>query len=84
MRTEIRVKIFEHNIDLKHTAKKMLTNKSLTVLNGADNVPDFDPREHLWRDLKVTVHRYFPSNLMEFETSKKHAVYCTDPGVQSL
>uniref|UniRef100_A0A8C4RLW3 Tc1-like transposase DDE domain-containing protein n=1 Tax=Erpetoichthys calabaricus TaxID=27687 RepID=A0A8C4RLW3_ERPCA len=26
---------------------------------------DLNPIEHLWRDLKMAVHRHFPSNLME-------------------
>ena len=29
--------------------------------------PDLNPIEHQWRDLKMTMHRCFPSNLIELE-----------------
>ncbi|KAG2466103.1 TCB1 transposase, partial [Polypterus senegalus] len=32
-----------------------------------DENPDLNPIEHLWRDLKMAVHRRFPSNLMELD-----------------
>ncbi|KAF7649625.1 hypothetical protein LDENG_00138630 [Lucifuga dentata] len=61
---------FQHNNDLKHTAKttlEWLRDKSLTVLEWPSQSPDLNPTEHLRRDLKMTAHRRFPSNLMELE-----------------
>ncbi|KAF7667013.1 hypothetical protein LDENG_00083240, partial [Lucifuga dentata] len=61
---------FQHNNDLKHPAKttlEWLQDKSLTVLEWPSQNPDLNPIEYLWRDLKMAVHRRFPSNLTEPE-----------------
>ena len=39
----------------------------MNVLGWPSQSPDLNPIEHLWRDLKMAVHRHFPSNLMELE-----------------
>ncbi|KAF7651789.1 hypothetical protein LDENG_00105310, partial [Lucifuga dentata] len=66
---------FQHDNDLKHPAKATLPSQS----------PDLNPTEHLWRDLKMAVHRRFPSNLTEFERiCRKDGINCPNPGVQSL
>ena len=83
---------FQHNNDPKHTVKRALEwlqDKSLTVLEWPSQSPDLNPIEHLWRDLKMTVHRCFPSNLMELERhcwmpGRKNGINCPNPGVQSL
>ncbi|KAG2457585.1 TCB1 transposase, partial [Polypterus senegalus] len=54
----------------KHTAKiskEWLQDNSVNVLEWPSQSPDLNPIEHLWRDLKMAVHRHFPSNLMELE-----------------
>ena len=62
--------IFQFNNDPKYTAKTMLEwlwDKSLRVLEWLIQGPDLNPVEHLRRDLKMAVHRSFPSNLMELQ-----------------
>uniref|UniRef100_A0A4W5PP57 Tc1-like transposase DDE domain-containing protein n=1 Tax=Hucho hucho TaxID=62062 RepID=A0A4W5PP57_9TELE len=61
---------FQQENDLKHTAKttqECLRDKSLIVLEWANQSPDLNPIEHLWRDLKIAVQRRSPSNLTELE-----------------
>ena len=58
--------------DLKHTAKiikEWLWGNSVNVLELPSQSLDWNPIEHLWRDLKMAVHRCSPSNLMELERS---------------
>jgi hypothetical protein len=39
----------------------------VNVLEWPSQNPDLNPIEHLWRDLKMAVHRRSPSNLTELE-----------------
>ncbi|KAG2465422.1 TCB1 transposase, partial [Polypterus senegalus] len=69
--------ILQQDNDPKHTArisKKWLQDKSVNVLEWPSQSPDLNPIEHLWRDLKIAVHRRFSSNLMELERCCKEAL----------
>ena len=60
---------FHQDNDLKHKDKatlELLNKKKINVLEWPSQSLDFNPNEHLWRDLKIAVHRR-STNLAEPE-----------------
>ena len=58
------------NKDSKHTAKTMqewFRDNSVNVLEWPSQSPEMNPIKHLWRDLKMAVHWWSPSNLTELK-----------------
>jgi hypothetical protein len=61
---------FQQDNDTKHTTKtawEWLRDKSLNVLEGPCQSPDFNPIDHLWGDLKIAEQQCSSSNLTELE-----------------
>jgi transposase len=44
-----------------------LKNKNAKVFEWPSQSPNLNPIEHMWKELKIAVHRHFPSNLTELE-----------------
>ena len=47
--------------------QEWLRDNSVNVLEWPNQIPDLNPIEHLWRDLKMAVHRRSPSNPKQLE-----------------
>ncbi len=65
------------NMTMKHTAKvtqEWLRDISVNPLEWPSQGPDLNPTKHLWRDLKMAVHRRSPSNLTELERICKEEI----------
>ena len=79
---------FQQDNDPKHSAKitkEWLQNNSVTVLQWPSQSPDFNPTEHLWRDLKMAVHQHSPSNLTGLERiCRRTGRGSPNPGVRNL
>uniref|UniRef100_UPI00358F2196 spermatogenesis-associated protein 17 n=1 Tax=Myxine glutinosa TaxID=7769 RepID=UPI00358F2196 len=61
---------FQQDNDPEHKVKAILewlNKKKIIILEWRSQSPDLNPIEHLWRDLKIAVHRRSPSNLAELE-----------------
>ncbi len=61
---------FQHDNHPTHTAKSMqecLRDDFMNVLEWPSQSWDLEPIGHLWRNLQMAVHWWFPANLRELE-----------------
>lgn len=61
---------FHQDADLKHAARAALEwfkSNNVCVLKGQSQSSDLNPVKNLWADLKIALHRWYPSSLSELE-----------------
>ena len=61
---------FQQDNEPNHAARTTIEwfrSKHIHVLEWSSQSPDLNQLENLWQDLKIAVHRHFPSNQTTFE-----------------